>query len=68
LARILTKGRWTHDHLITYEEEKNLGLHVTEGIPPELYQLMSLYPQPVKHQKSVETIPIPRFKGPAPKP
>jgi len=68
LARILTEGRWTHDYPITYEEAVNLGLHVTKGIPPELYQLMSLYPQPVRHQPSVEYIPIPRFKGPAPKP
>jgi len=41
---------------------------VTKGIPAELYQLMSLYPQPVRHQPSVEYLPIPRFKGPAPKP
>jgi len=68
LSRILTEGRWTHDYPITYEEAKNLGLHVTKGIPPELYQLMSLYPQPVRHQPSVEYLPIPRFNGPAPKP
>jgi ClpP class serine protease len=68
LARILTEGRWTHDYPITYEEAVNLGLHVTKGIPPELYQLMSLYPQPIKHQPSVEYLPIPRFKGPAHKP
>jgi ClpP class serine protease len=66
LARILTEGRWTHDYPITYEEAMKLGLHVTKGIPPELYQLMSLYPQPVRHQPSVEYLPIPRFKGPAP--
>jgi ClpP class serine protease len=65
LARILTEGKWTHDYPITYEEAVNLGLHVTKGIPPELYQLMSLYPQPIKHQPSVEYLPIPRFKGPA---
>jgi len=65
LARILTEGKWTHDYPITYEQAVNLGLHVTKGIPPELYQLMSLYPQPVKHQPSVEYLPIPRFKGPA---
>jgi len=65
LAQILTEGRWTHDYPITYEEAVRLGLHVTKGIPPELYQLMSLYPQPIKHQPSVEYLPIPRFKGPA---
>jgi ClpP class serine protease len=67
LAQILTEGRWTHDYPITYEEAKNLGLHVTKDIPTEPYQLMSLYPQPVRHQPSVEYLPIPRFKGPAPK-
>jgi carboxypeptidase C (cathepsin A) len=41
--------------------------YVVKDIPPELYQLMSLYPQPVKHQPSVEYLPVPRFKGPAPK-
>jgi len=65
LTRILTEGRWTHDYPITYEEAVNLGLHVTKGIPAELYQLMSLYPQPIKHQPSVEYLPVPRFKGPA---
>jgi len=65
LTRILTEGRWTHDYPITYEEATRLGLHVTKGIPSELYQLMSLYPQPVKHQPSVEYLPVPRFKGPA---
>ena len=62
LARILTEGRWTHDYPITYEEGKNLGLHVVKDIPPELYQLMSLYPQPVRHQPSVEYIPVPKFR------
>lgn len=64
LIQVLTEGRWTHDYPITYEEALNLGLHVTKGIPPEVYQLMSLYPQPVRHQPSVEYIPSPRFKGP----
>jgi ClpP class serine protease len=41
LTRILTEGRWTHDYPITYEEVVNLGLHVTKGIPAELYQLMT---------------------------
>jgi hypothetical protein len=29
---------------------------------------MSLYPQPIKHQPSVEYLPIPRFREPAHKP
>ena len=65
LVQILTEGRWTHDYPITFEEAKSLGIHVSKGIPAELYQLMSLYPQPIKHQPSVEYIPVPKFKGPA---
>jgi len=65
LVQILTEGRWTHDYPITFEEARSLGIHVSKGIPAELYQLMSLYPQPVKHQPSVEYIPVPKFKGPA---
>jgi ClpP class serine protease len=68
LATILTEGRWTHDYPLTFEEANSLGLHVSKGIPPELYQLMSLYPQPVRHQPSVEYLPFPRFKGPVRKP
>ena len=68
LAQILTQGRWTHDYPITYEEAKNLGLHVTKAIPQEVYQLMSLYPQPVRHQPSVEYTPLPKFRGPIHKP
>ncbi|NOY38764.1 MAG: hypothetical protein GXO95_00550 [Nitrospirae bacterium] len=64
LATILSEGRWTHDYPITYEEAKTLGLNVSNNIPPEFYQLMSLYPQPVRQQPSVEYLPIPRFRGP----
>ena len=65
LAQILTEGRWTHDYPITFEEAVKLGLHVTKGIPAEMYQLMSLYPQPVKQQPTVEYLPAPKFKAPA---
>ncbi len=65
LARILTEGKWTHDYPITYAEAQKLGLPVVKEIPSEFYQLMGLYPQPVKHTPSVEYLPIPRFKGPS---
>jgi ClpP class serine protease len=65
LAQILTEGRWTHDYPITFEQAMKLGLHVTKGIPAELYQLMNLYPQPVRQQPSVEYIPVPKFRRPA---
>ncbi len=64
LATVLSEGRWTHDYPITYEKAKGLGLHVSNDIPNEFYQLMSLYPQPVRQQPSVEYLPVPRFRGP----
>lgn len=64
LAATMSEGRWTHDFPITFEEAKSLGLRVSTGLPQELYQLMSLYPQPVKRQPTVEYIPLPKFKTP----
>ena len=65
LSQRLTEGRWTHDYPITYEEAKTFGLHVVREIPQEVYELMSLYPQPVRRQPSVEYTPLPKFRGPA---
>lgn len=60
IARILSEGTWTHDHPITFEEAQALGLHVRSGVPQEIYQLMALYPQPVRQTASVEYLPVPR--------
>jgi ClpP class serine protease len=62
LAATMSEGRWTHDFPITFEEAQTLGLRVSKGVPDELYQLMSLYPQPVKRQPTVEYSPPPKFK------
>lgn len=59
LAELLAKGHWTHDHPITFEDAKKLGLHVSSDMPTEFYQLMNLFPQPVRFQPSVEYIPEP---------
>ena len=63
LGQILSEGRWTHDYPISYEEAESLGLHVSKELPKEVYRLMGLYPQPVRHRPSVEYTPAPRFKG-----
>jgi len=60
LAKKLSSGLWTHDYPILAEEAKLLGLPVNTRMPDEILQLMTLYPQPVKHQRGVEYIPIPR--------
>jgi len=63
LAKLLSTGTWTHDYPITYEEAKSLGLNVTNEIPVEIMQLMSLYPQPIKRTPTVEYIPVPKYKS-----
>ena len=54
LAEVLTSGRWTHDYPITFEEARELGLPVRDEVPPEVYALMELYPQPMSKRRSVE--------------
>ena len=53
LAAKLTDGHWTHDYALIASEAKELGLPVKVGIPPEVMQLMQLYPQPLQ-QSGVE--------------
>ena len=57
LAKLLSEGTWTHDHPITYETAKGFGLPVRSDIPAEFLDLMALYPQPVRHQPTVEYLP-----------
>ncbi len=65
VARILTEGRWTHDYPITVEVAKELGLPVSTDVPAEVYQLMELFPQPLKTRtQSVEFFPaLPKSEG-----
>jgi ClpP class serine protease len=66
LARLLSEGTWTHDFPITYERAKALGLAVSSNMPDDVLKLMSLFPQPTRTQPSVEYLPIPRSRRPAP--
>jgi len=63
LAEILSQGRWTHDYPITCEEAKKLGLPVSTDMPVEIYQLMNLFPQPLRQHPSVIYEPSPRRIG-----
>ena len=60
LSELLTQGHWTHDYPITFEEARKMGLPVRKDMPHEIYQLMSLFPQPVRQAPSVEFTPVPR--------
>jgi ClpP class serine protease len=60
VADLLATGTWTHDFPITVDVARKLGLKVSSDMPPEFLQLMSLFPQPVRRQPSVEYIPARR--------
>jgi hypothetical protein len=61
LAAKLAGGHWAHDHGLTASEALALGLPVKVGMPSEVMQLMTLYPQPAQ-QSGVEflSVKIPR--------
>jgi len=58
VAQTLTEGRWTHDYPLTYETIREFGLNVSTDVPPEVYELMDLYPQPMmQRHPGVEFVP-----------
>ncbi len=59
LADKLSTGTWTHDYAITAAEANALGLPVSTEMPAEVYEFMSLFPQPTRTRASVEYIPLP---------
>lgn len=59
LVNTLTQGTWTHDHPISFQEARALGLPVSSNMPAEFYQLMNLFPQPTRRQPAVQYIPTP---------
>ena len=67
LAEKLSTGTWTHDYPIFAPIAQELGLPVSTAMPNEVFELMSLYPQPVRQQAGgVEYLPVPRQKEAAP--
>jgi ClpP class serine protease len=63
LADKISSGTWTHDYPSTAEEAKAMGFPVSTDIPPEIYQLMHLFPQPTHTRPTVEYIPLPHRRG-----
>ena len=59
LAEKLTTGTWTHDYGIMAEEAKSLGLPISTEMPQDVYDFMSLFPQPTRTRPSVEYVPAP---------
>jgi len=65
-AELLTQGTWTHDYPIDVTQVAGLGLTVNTDMPPEIYALMSMFPQPRNARPSVEYNPGPVYPA-APK-
>jgi len=61
MAGVLSTGTWTHDYPITVQQAQQLGIKASSDMPSEILDLMSLYPQPVRRQPSVEYLPFPRI-------
>ncbi|OGL47296.1 MAG: hypothetical protein A2161_18745 [Candidatus Schekmanbacteria bacterium RBG_13_48_7] len=64
LAEILSQGTWTHDYPITCQKAAELGLPITCNLDQDIYQLMNLFPQPVRSYASVEYFPKPYKSAP----
>jgi len=45
---------------VLLDTSKSMGLKVSSAMPRDVMQLMSLYPQPMKRQPSVEYLPVRR--------
>ena len=66
LADLLAGGYFTHDFPITVERARDLGLPVTAELPPAVYDLMALFPQPSRGRPTVTYLPLPA-PGPGPR-
>lgn len=60
-AHRLTQGTWTHDYPIGVEQLTDMGFNVNTDMPPGIYELMSMFPQPRGARPSVEYSPGPVY-------
>jgi ClpP class serine protease len=59
IADRLVSGYYTHDYPITVEQLREMGLKVSTDVPPEVYELMALYPQARTNRPGIEYLPYP---------
>ncbi|MGC9152232.1 MAG: SDH family Clp fold serine proteinase [Vulcanisaeta sp.] len=59
IADRLVSGYYTHDYPITVEQLREMGLNVSTDVPPEIYELMTLYPQARTNRPGIEYLPYP---------
>jgi ClpP class serine protease len=59
ISEELAGGHYTHDDPITVQEARALDLPVEVGLPPQVYELMELFPQAGRRRPSVQYVPLP---------
>ena len=59
LADLLAGGYFTHDFPITVSRARDLGVAVSDDLPPEVHELMALFPQPSRGRPTVTYLPLP---------
>src|SRR3954470_16467936 len=59
LADLLAGGYFTHDFPITVSRARDLGVAVSDDLPPEVHELMALFPQPSHGRPTVTYLPLP---------
>ncbi len=64
IADKLVGGYYTHDYPITVEQLRGMGLKVSTDVPPEVYELMMLYPQARTNRPGIEYLPYPTVPRP----
>ncbi|WP_054843486.1 ATP-dependent Clp protease proteolytic subunit [Vulcanisaeta souniana] len=65
IADKLVSGYYTHDYPITVEQLRDMGgLKVSTDVPPEVYELMMLYPQARTNRPGIEYLPYPMVPRP----
>ena len=56
---LLAGGYFTHDFPITVSRARDLGVAVSDDLPPEVHELMALFPQPSRGRPTVTYLPLP---------
>ncbi len=59
IADRLVSGYYTHDYPLTVDQLRDMGLNVSTDVPPEVYELMNLYPQARTNRPGIEYLPYP---------
>lgn len=50
VAEQLSSGRWTHDYPIEADEAREIGLNVSNDMPADIMELMTLFPDKLSRQ------------------